>query len=210
MSGQDFFKEISEYLFSMPLSEGLGLLFGILAVVYLIRESIWTWPWGIAYTIISLWVFWEQRLYGDLLLHILYLILNIYGWYHWLYGAGKNEKELPITHIPMKNLILVLGLSGIGIFFFGFALQTYTDASVPYWDSTTSILSVAAMWMTTQKRIENWILWFIVDVIATGIYLYKSMYFYALLYFLYIGMAVAGYIEWKKIQKRQAELSGSV
>ena len=202
MSGQDLVQEISDYLLSMPLTEGLGLLFGILAVVYLIRESILTWPWGIAYTLISLWVFWEQRLYGDLLLHILYLVLNIYGWYHWLH-PGKNTEELPITNIPLKNLLLVLLFSVIGIYAFGFGLARYTDASVPYWDSATSILSVAAMWMTTQKRIENWIFWLIIDILATGIYIYKSMYFYALLYFIYIGLAVAGYIEWKKLKSQQ-------
>ena len=205
MPGQDFFEEISDYLLSMPLTEGLGLLFGILAVVYLIRESIWTWPWGIAYTLISLWVFWEQRLYGDLLLHILYLVLNIYGWYHWLHPGRSDSKELPITNIPFKNLLWILLLSAAGIYLFGFGLSNYTDASVPYWDSTTSILSVAAMWMTTQKRIENWIFWLIIDILATGIYIYKSMYFYALLYFIYIGLAVAGYIEWKKLKSRQEE-----
>ncbi|MCA6078284.1 nicotinamide riboside transporter PnuC [Fulvivirga sedimenti] len=207
MSGQEIIQEITSYLLSMPVSEGLGLIFGILAVVFLIRESIWTWPWGIAYTIISLIVFWEQRLYGDLLLHILYLVLNIYGWYHWLHGNADKESELPISNIPGRNFLLIMLLSAVGIAGFGFLLQNYTNASVPYWDSTTSILSVAAMWMTTQKRIENWILWFIIDIIATGIYIYKSMYFYALLYFLYIGMAIAGYLEWKKLQKKQELLS---
>lgn len=187
-------------MLSMPVMEGLGLLFGLLAVLFLIKESIWTWPWGIAYTCISLWVFWKEQLYGDLLLHVLYLILNIYGWYHWLH-PNTDDDELHITNIPIYNLLMVLALSAAGIFIFGFFLSEYTDASVPYWDSTTSILSVAAMWMTTQKRIENWILWLIIDIIATGIYIYKSMYFYALLYFVYIGMAVAGYLEWKKLQK---------
>jgi nicotinamide mononucleotide transporter len=205
MSFEEFFNEVSAYVSSIPLSEGLGLIFGLLAVLFLIRESIWTWPWGIAYTLISLWVFWEQRLYGDLLLHVLYLILNIYGWYHWLH-PGKKKSELPITNIPLRNLIVILVLSGIGIYTFGLMLARLTDASVPYWDSATSILSVAAMWMTTQKRLENWIFWLIIDILATGIYLYKSMYFYALLYFVYIGMAVAGYIEWKKL-KDQQELS---
>jgi len=204
MTGQEIFEEISAYVLSMPLSEGLGLVFGILAVVYLIRESIWTWPWGIAYTLISLWVFWQQQLYGDLLLHVLYLILNIYGWYHWLHPDKTSGKELPITNIPLKNLVVILVLSAVGIYAFGFGLAYYTDASVPYWDSATSILSVAAMWMTTQKRIENWIFWLVIDVLATGIYIYKSMYFYALLYFIYIGMAVAGYIEWKKLKNQQA------
>ncbi len=207
MSGKEILQEITSYLLSMPVSEGLGLIFGILAVIFLIKESIWTWPWGIAYTIVSLIVFWEQRLYGDLLLHIIYLVLNIYGWYHWIHGTSNKDDELHITNIPVKNLLAVTLVSALGIVGFGFLLKEYSNASVPYWDSATSILSIAAMWMTTQKRIENWILWLIIDILATGIYVYKSMYFYALLYFLYIGMAIAGYMEWKKLQKRQLQQS---
>ena len=71
------------------------------------------------------------------------------------------------------------------------------DASLPYWDSATSVLSVTGMWLTTKKKIENWYYWLIVDILATGIYMYKELYFYGILYFVYIFLAVAGYMAWK-------------
>jgi nicotinamide mononucleotide transporter len=77
-------------------------------------------------------------------------------------------------------------------------LQEFTDASLSYWDSTTSILSVVAMWLTAKKKIENWIIWLVVDVLATGIYYYKGIYFYCILYLVYTGMAVAGYLSWRR------------
>ena len=93
---------------------------------------------------------------------------------------------------------MLLLLSGIGIVFFGTLLNVYTDASLAYWDSTTSVLSIVGMWLTAKKKLENWYFWLAVDVLATGIYLYKGIYFYALLYLIYVGLAVSGLISWKK------------
>jgi nicotinamide mononucleotide transporter len=87
----------------------------------------------------------------------------------------------------------------------GFTLHQYTDASLPYWDSTTTILSFTGMWLTARKKIENWVFWFIVDIIATGVYFYKGIYFYAFLYMIYIGMAVSGFITWKKAMNAKAQ-----
>ena len=98
-----------------------------------------------------------------------------------------------------------MGITLIGIFVFAKVLigvpslfDGVDPPALPYWDSTTSILSVTGMWLTARKKIDNWYYWFAVDVLATGIYVYKELYFYALLYLFYIGMAVAGYLAWKK------------
>ena len=93
----------------------------------------------------------------------------------------------------------VLGvLSGGGVVLLGTLLARYTDAALPYWDTTTSVVSIAAIWLQAKKKIESWHAWLFVDVLATGIYVYKAIYFYALLYLFYIGMAVAGYLAWRK------------
>ena len=84
----------------------------------------------------------------------------------------------------------------VGIAAMGWLFDRYTDADLAYWDSTTTVLSFAAMWMTARKYIENWIIWLVVDVLATGIYIFKGIWPYALLYGLYIPMAVWGWMTW--------------
>ena len=182
-----------------------ALVFGLLAVYFLIKESIWTWPAGILYVLVSFVVFWNFRLYGDLLLHVLYLFLNLYGWYFWAKGNKSNKEDVQVTKLSVKNSVMALTFTAIGIWAFAQFLMKLPDwfegmepASLPYWDSTTSILSVTGMWLTTRKKLDNWYYWFAVDIIATGVYFYKGMYFYSILYFIYIGMAVAGYLAWKK------------
>lgn len=202
---QQLLEDILAYAVQIDILELSGLVFGLLAVFFLIKENIFTWPTGIIYVLISFVIFWQQRLYGDFILHVFFLVLNIYGWYYWIAGKNKNEEELPVTRTASSFRIKVLIISGIGILAFGYFLDNIHfiwpdlgEAAVPYWDSTTSILSVTAMWLQARKKIENWLIWFLVDVLATGIYIYKGIYFYAALYGIYIFLAIAGYIAWKK------------
>lgn len=189
-----------------------GLIFGVLCVLFLIKENIWTWPFGILYVLVSFVVFWQSRLYGDLLLHVFYLVLNIYGWYYWVKGKAGDKEEIAVTRQPSRLALITLGATAVSVFLFAQVLINIPNwfdgvepASVPYWDSTTSMLSVTGMWLTARKRIDNWYYWFAVDVLATGVYFYKELYFYSALYFLYIGMAVAGYLAWRKTMKAQAQ-----
>jgi nicotinamide mononucleotide transporter len=57
------------------------------------------------------------------------------------------------------------------------------------------------MWLTTRKKIENWYYWLVVDILATGIYIYKGIYFYALLYFIYVFLVASGLIAWRRSMK---------
>jgi nicotinamide mononucleotide transporter len=207
---QDYWNEVISYAGQMDILEFLGLVFGLLTVWYLIKQNILTWPAGITYVLISFVVFWKIQLYGDFILHIFFLILNIYGWYYWVNGKKEGEEELSVSTLSLKENIQLAILTVLGIVLFGYFLEHLPNiieglepAAVPYWDATTSILSVTAMWLTTRKKIENWHYWLVIDILATGIYIYKGIYFYAILYFIYIFLAAAGLIEWRKSIKGQ-------
>lgn len=200
-----FLHEASAYFTNMSTLEAMGLIFGLLCVYFLIKENILTWPCGIIYVLLSFVVFWQSQLYGDFLLHIIFLILNIYGWYTWVNSKGQNDEGLVVTKNSTKENILQLSITAIGILLFAQLLihipswiNGMAPAALPYWDSTTSVLSVTAIWLTTIKKIDNWYYWFVVNILAVGIYYHKELYFYSLLYFIYIFLAVAGYLAWRK------------
>ena len=203
-------QEAINYAVNMDHLELAGLVFGLLAVWYLIKQSLLTWPAGIIYVFISFVIFWRIQLYGDFILHIFFLVLNIYGWYYWLWGRKKGEEDVPVTVNSLKNNLLIAVATLSGVLVFGYFLQRLPSlidglqpAALPYWDATTSILSVTGMWLTTRKKLENWYYWIIVDVLATGIYAYKGIYFYSILYGVYIIMAIYGYLEWRRTMKTQ-------
>ena len=193
----DFWQGIAEFAGALNVLEFLGLVTGLLTVWLLIKENILTWPLGIIYVLISFVIFYQTKLYADFALHIVFLFLNIYGWYFWAKGRKSDSDDLPVTKTDLKPLVIVIVLSILGIFVVAEILKT-TDAAVPYWDSTTTSLSIGAMWLQARKKIESWYFWILVDVLATGIYINREIYFYAILYGAYIFMAFSGLIAWKK------------
>jgi len=195
----EFLLNVVKYFLANPW-ELLGAASGLLCVWLIIRENIWNWPVGLAYALISVLVFYNARLYSDLILHVFYVFMNGYGWYYWLRGDGArgSEGRLVVARLGMR-IALLLGFATLtGVVVMGWLFDRYTDADLAYWDSTTTVMSFAAMWMTARKYVENWIVWLAVDVIATGIYLFKGIWPYAALYGLYIPMAVWGWLAWSR------------
>jgi nicotinamide mononucleotide transporter len=187
--------------------EATGLISGLACVWLVIRQNIWTFPVGLVYAFVSVAVFFDQRLYADVLLSGYYVLMNAYGWYYWSYGGSRSASdELAPSFTPARTLAWLGVVVAAGIALMGSFFDTQTEADLPYWDSATTVMSFAAMWMTARKYIENWVLWLVVDVIATVMYAVKGIELYALLYAIYLGMAVMGWRAWRRTMQ-STELS---
>lgn len=185
--------------------EATGLISGLLCVLLLIRQNIWNWPIGLLYSLVSMVVFFRAHLYADLGLHIFYVAMNAYGWYYWVFAKRPADSpDISVTRTPQRMMVGLTAAVVVATATLGWLLANRTDAAVPYWDSATTMMSFAAMWLQARKHIENWIVWLIVDVVATGIYLYKGLEMYALLYCVYIGMAFVGWWAWRQSMHRTA------
>ena len=184
---------------SLQWLEFIGLVSGLLCVWLLIKENIWTFPIGLVYAFVSVVVMAQANLYADTLLNFYYVVMNGYGWYYWSYrGTRSTDDELIVTNMPLRigGALTVLVVAGTVVM--GWLLDTRTDADLAYWDSLTTTMSFAAMWMTARKYIENWIVWLVVDVIATIMYVVKGLDFYAILYGVYLAFAVWGFLAWRR------------
>ena len=80
----------------------------------------------------------------------------------------------------------------------GYFFDKHSDADVPYLDATATSLSFIAQYLIARKKIENWILWAVVNVLYIGIYTYKELYLYAVLFIIYLVLSLIGYKTWKK------------
>ena len=78
---------------AMEWLEFTGLASGLICVWLLIRQNIWTFPIGLIYSVVSVAVFVEARLYADVLLSGYYVLMNAYGWYFWLYGGVRTMAD---------------------------------------------------------------------------------------------------------------------
>jgi nicotinamide mononucleotide transporter len=204
-SGAGCVQHVVDYLLQMDWLESTGLFSGLLCVVLLIRQNIWNWPIGLIYSLVSVVVFYRSRLYADLALHVFYVVMNGYGWYYWTFAKrAANVPLLPVVHIGTATAAVLSLIVASVTATMGWFLATHTDAALPYWDSSQTTMSFAAMWMTARKHIENWLVWLAVDIIATGIYLVKGLELYAVLYGVYIGMALAGWWAWRQSMRRDS------
>ena len=170
---------------------------GALSVYLSVRQNIWSWPTAIVNVVVYALVFYRARLYADMGLQVIYALLSLYGWYQWLYG-GENDTELQVSRTTpqLGGRLAVIGLAGAGAL--GLLLRGATDALLPFMDSFLSSTSLVAQWMMTRKKVENWLVWIGVDVLYVGMFTYKHLYITAVLYLVFLVLALRGWIDWRR------------
>ncbi|WP_167851928.1 nicotinamide riboside transporter PnuC [Hymenobacter elongatus] len=180
--------------------EWVAVLTGFACVWLAARESLWNFPVAIVSCGLYIVVYYRAQLYADCLLQGFFIAMGFYGWYAWRYGGAKST-ALVVTRTRLWEWAAVAG--GVAAFTaaFGYYLQTYTDASLPHWDSFTTAGSLAAQYLLTRKRLENWLLWIVVDLIYVPILWYKQLYPTSGLYAAYLILAVYGYVVWYRASR---------
>lgn len=184
--------------------EFLGTVFGLIYILFSIKQNILLWPVGVITSALYIYVFFYSKFYADMSLQVYYLVISFYGWYNWLNGKNKDTEsnQIQITTVTKKLSVKLIITTFILFIFIAFILKKYTDSPLPFWDSFTTAASIVATWMLTKKFIEQWLIWVIVDSVSLGLYIYKGLYSTSFLFFVYTILAIFGYLEWKKEIKR--------
>jgi nicotinamide mononucleotide transporter len=179
--------------------------FFILVSVFLAnRNSIHTWWTGIIATILFGFLFYEVKLYADVTLQIFFTVTSVYGWWKWLRG-GSEKQQLPITRAKISILLIFTTVAVLLTFGYGFLLFNLTDASYPFVDSTVLFFSILAQFLLMERKLETWIFWIVVDLIAVPLFASKELYLTAVIYFAFLLNAVWGLVYWIKIYRSRYE-----
>lgn len=182
--------------------EIIAAILGIVGVWLTTKQIIWCWPVGLLNVILSIIVFYNSKLYADVTLQVFYLIMTLYGWYNWIWG-GVSKNHLPVSKVRSTELIIMLITGTISFIIVGWLFSKYTDAALPYIDSFVAVWGVIATYAMAKKILENWTMWIIIDSVCVGIYFYKELYAFTVLYFIFVILAVYGFVEWKKELKKK-------
>jgi len=178
--------------------ELLSFVLSIVTVLLNIRRKHWAWLFAILSSAMYGIVFFDARLYGDAGLQGVFIVAAAWGWYEWLRGKGQDDRPLVVTRLDRAGWTwsLLGWLVGFGLL--AAFLRHYTDTDVPYMDGFLTAGSLLGTLLTARKKVENWHTWIVVDIIYVGLYVHKSLYLTALLYALFVAMAVAGLRVWSK------------
>lgn len=172
-------------------------LLGVICVVLVVRRSLWNYPFAIASVALFGIVFWHARLYSDALLQGFYVAINLYGWWSW--GRSRAAAgEVVVEAMPARDRIGWLAGIAVATLGWGALMHRYTDASYPWIDAAVAMLSIAAQILLARRRIENWVLWIAVDLIAIPLFLAKGLWATAALYGVYLALSLWGLIDWRR------------
>ena len=183
----------------------LDILTTVLGLIYIwleYRASIALWVVGIIMPALDIYLYWSHGLYGDAGMACYYTLAAFYGFTVWKFKKTKKLKlPLPIIHMPKSKYppAIVFFLLAWGATYY--VLITWTNSTVPVLDSFTNALSFVGLWALARKYLEQWLFWMVVDLVCTILYVQKGIPFKAMLYGLYVVIAVMGYYKWKGMMK---------
>ncbi len=190
----------------MTFTETIAVVLGLISVYLVVKQHVWCYPLGIISVFIYIFIFLDVKLYADMGLQVFFIVLQVYGWYEWLYG-GSNKTALHVSratkNIYFANIVFIV----IATALIGYALHQLTDAALPYIDSFLAVLSMTGQWLMAKKYLENWSVWIAVNIGSIGMYSFKGLYLTAFLYAVYLVLAIVGYREWKKELSEQVTVN---
>lgn len=199
------------------LLQCIGVALGLLYLWLEYRANTWLWVVGMVMPVVHGTLYFRSGLYADCSMQVYYVLASLYGLAVWLRRpAPQNDLQkgsqqstgdnyAGIRHTPanaIAPLVVVYVLLHAGIYLL---LARFTDSTVPFWDAMTTALCIIAMWMLSRKYLEQWLVWLVIDLITTALYIYKGIPITGSLYALYSVLAVVGYARWRRAM-RQAQI----
>ncbi|WP_435165100.1 nicotinamide riboside transporter PnuC [Paenibacillus glycanilyticus] len=176
---------------------------GLAAVWLTAKEKMWNWPISLVNVACFFYMFLNVKLYADMMLQVFFFVLSIYGWAVWMTKREGAAVRPTRTWTP-RMAALLLAFLVVFTVAWGYILERYTDASIPYLDAFIATLSLVAQFLLSYKILQSWYFWIVVDVLSIGMYYYKELYATSFLYVIFLCIAIMGLVEWKREYARRA------
>lgn len=184
--------------------EIFAVLISLIGVTLTIKRNMWCWWFNFAAFLLYAYLFYTYKLYGETILQFFFVVVNFYGFYHWLKGK-QQDHEIRIEPIAPRLVMLQMTLAAIGGIIFGLSLKNFTDAAVPLLDAQLAAFSLLATYWTSRKHIATWVLWVFVDIVYVGMFIYKDLFLTAALYAGFVGLAAFGWWQWTQVKNKQLQ-----
>jgi nicotinamide mononucleotide transporter len=184
------------------LLEWIGFASGVLCVWWVVKERVANWSVGIVNCIAWLILLWINAIYLNAILQLVYIVISVYGWWHWLWG-GESRDSLPVRFATSTERLRAAAIIAAGTVA-GARLMMLAGDAAPVWDALTTITSVVAIYWQARKIYESWILWLSVDIIYFALYGSQDLWLTALTQVAFGAMCVVGLRDWRRSMRREA------
>lgn len=196
---------IFEYFSNLPWLELIAMLLALAYVILAAKGSLWCWPAAFISTALYTVIFYDVQLLMDSALNIYYLVMAVYGYWVWKNNhphANLHTNGLAVVSLTTRwHIKICAGLTALS-FALGYVMANYTPAAFPYLDTFTTVFAVFATYLVTQKVLENWLYWLVIDFVSIYLYVEKDLMPTAVLFMIYVVIAGYGYIKWQGLYKQ--------
>lgn len=195
-------QKLIEQLLATSPWEAAAALIGLAYLLLAVRRNLLCWLCAFASTAIYVVLFANAGLYMQVALNCFYLAMAVYGFIDWRRGR-TGTGEVRIESWTVNQHVMAAALVIIASAINGWILAEWTDSPAPYLDSFVTWGSFVTTWMVARRIIENWLYWIVVDAAAAWLYYSQGLLVTTLLFIIYLGIVVRGYIVWRREQALQ-------
>lgn len=160
-----------------------------------VKQSRWNYPIGAISTTALAIFFWQIGLYASAVLNVYLAPVLLYGWWRW----GPDKDTRPVTHLDWRWLPVYGSVVGL-IYLIVYAINDYFDATLALLDASILVGSIFAQLLLDNKKIETWLVWMAVNVVAIWTYWHADAKIVALQFVFFLANAFWGYYMWRKTQ----------
>jgi nicotinamide mononucleotide transporter len=191
--------------YRMSLLELLAVLTGLAAVWLAARSNILTWLFALVNAVLFFILFYQVNLYSAMVLQVFFFCNALYGWYNW--RRSESDDKTPVTMLIHKQRVIWLAVVMLGAIALGTVMSRIhiwlpdffpERATFVYTDAMIAVMSIVASLLLAKLKLENWILWILVNLMSVVMYAMKGVMFVSLQYVIFLFMASYGFVEWKK------------
>lgn len=197
----DLINNVITYFQGLPSLELLAMLLSLAYVILAAKGSSLCWPAAFFSTALYTLIFFDVLLLMDSALNAYYLLMAIYGYWQWTFNndAEEENNELSIVSLPLSYHLKVFGVLALISIAVGYVMTNYTPAHFPYLDSFTTVFAVFATYLITQKVLENWLYWIVIDAASIYLYVQKGLIPTTILFIIFVVVSYFGYKKWLHI-----------
>lgn len=190
-------------LAAIPPAEAVAVVLAFGYLLLAVRQNAWCWVCAILSSAIFLVLFAQGGLVMQAVLQVFYIVMGVYGWWSWRRG-GDTHATLAVTRWSAQRHALGIGALLALTLANGWLVARAQGGWVPYVDAFVAWVSMLATWMVARKVLENWLYWIVVDTVAAALYWSQGFQATAVLFVVYVLIAVRGYFAWRADLRRGA------
>lgn len=182
----------------MDYLEYVGVGLNVIYLVLLIYRSIYCWPFGIAGSALSIFLFLSTKLYSEAILYSFYVVIGFYGWVKWKSNANPDSRVSPIQW-SLSNHLKAIGIGVLATLALGSFFKWNSDAERPWADAFSTGFSFVASFLEAKQVLLGWFYWIALNGFSVWLYFDRGLQLYAGLAVVYTVMSFYGYFSWKKV-----------